>query len=156
MSIGSYKEKKWKSHAKSRTSACALNYRDYIGGSKSQKYKEFKKLSIFIILKQKIPVETAEFIAKTQSHMICEVKFSQFHKPNLRCNRYLITECNLIYCTVRTFRKQWVSDVHTKMFLMTTIQKSKKTVWCWKVIPFNHVWLILKARSSLLLEVNVE
>ena len=48
-------------------------------------------------------METAKFIAKTQSHMIETVKtnFQSYYKPNLLCNACLISECNqphLLYC----------------------------------------------------------
>ena len=48
-------------------------------------------------------METAKFIAKTQSHMIETVKtnYPGFYKPNLICNACLISECNqphLLYC----------------------------------------------------------
>ena len=48
-------------------------------------------------------METAKFIAKTQSHMIETVKtnYPGFYKPNLIYNACLTSECNqphLLYC----------------------------------------------------------
>lgn len=52
---------------------------------------------------ENIPIETAKFIAKVQSHMVETVKnnFKEFYKPNLLCNSCFISECNqshLLYC----------------------------------------------------------
>ena len=48
-------------------------------------------------------VETAKFIAKTQSHMIESIKtnFQGYYKPNLICDSCSTSECNqshLLYC----------------------------------------------------------
>ena len=69
-----YKEERWKSFVISRTSACALSYLNYIGGSKSHKYKDLKLSNYLSSKNENIPLETAKFITKTQSHMIETVK----------------------------------------------------------------------------------
>ena len=101
--IGSFKEESWKSLVKSKTTSFPLKYLNSIVGSKSQRYQELK-LSLYLSSQnENIPVETAKFIAKTQSHMIETVKtnFQSYYKPNLLCNACLISECNqphLLYC----------------------------------------------------------
>ena len=65
--------------------------------------KELKISPYLSSQNENIPVETAQFIAKTQAHMIETVKsnFQGFHKPNLTCNLCLTSECNqphLLYC----------------------------------------------------------
>ena len=53
---------------------------------------------------ENVPIVTAKFIAKLQSHMVETVKanFSQHYKPNMLCNLCFLSECNqsqLLNCT---------------------------------------------------------
>ena len=88
---------------KSKSTACALKFLNSIVGSKSHKYQELKISNYLSSQCENISVETAKFIAKTQSHMIETVKsnFPGFYKPNLLCNICSISEWNqshLLYC----------------------------------------------------------
>ena len=72
--IGLIKEENWKSLVKSKSTVCALKYLNSTSCSKSKKFQEFT-ISYFLSSHcENIPVETAKFIAKTQSHMIENIK----------------------------------------------------------------------------------
>ena len=95
LEIGLIKEENWKSLVKSKSTVCALKFLNSTVASKSKKYLELK-ISYFLSSNcENIPVETAKFIAKTQSHMIETIKtnFQVYYKPNLICNAGLISEC---------------------------------------------------------------
>ena len=101
--IGAFKEESWKSLVKSKITAFVPKYLNFIVGSKSQKYHKLKLSKYLSSQNENIPVETAKFIAKTQSHMIEIVKtnFQSYYKSNLFCKACLISESNqpnLLYC----------------------------------------------------------
>ena len=74
LEIGLIKEENWKSLVKSKSTVCALKFLNSTVASKSKKYLELK-ISYFLSSNcENIPVETAKFIAKTQSHMIENIK----------------------------------------------------------------------------------
>ena len=81
---------------KSKATVFALKYLNSIVGSKSKKYQELKISYFLSAHSEYIPVETAKFIAKAQSHMIENIKtnFQGYYKPNLICDTCLISECN--------------------------------------------------------------
>ena len=89
-----FKEESWKSLVKLKIAAIAPKYVNFIVGSKSQKYQKLKLYKYLSYQNENIPVETAKFIAKTQSHMMETVKtnFQRYYKSNLFCNACLISE----------------------------------------------------------------
>ena len=89
---------------KTKTTDIALKYLNSITGSKSRKYQELRMSNYLCSQNEYVPVETAKFIAKIQSHMVETVKynFQEYYKPNLLCNLCFLSECNqshLLYCS---------------------------------------------------------
>ena len=102
--ISLIKEENWKLLIKTRAIECSLKFLNSITGSKSRKYQDLKMSNYLSSQIENVPIETAKFIAKTQTHMIETVKtnFKEYYKPNLTCNLCLLNECNqshLLYCT---------------------------------------------------------
>ena len=96
------KEDKWKELIKNKTTENALIYLNSDIGSKSKNYKELK-MSSFLSSQSEVPIETAKFIAKIQTHMVETVRmnFEGFYKPNLICKSCKISQCSqshLLYC----------------------------------------------------------
>ena len=88
---------------KSKITAFAPRYLNFIVGGKSQKYQKLKLSKYLSSQNENIPVEISKFIAKTQSLLIETVKthFQSYYKSNLFFNACLISECdqpNLLYC----------------------------------------------------------
>ena len=85
----------WKKRVKLKTIQIALNYLNSNIERKSREYSELK-MSPYLCPNDEVPVTIAQFIAKTQSHMIENVKinFQQEHKPNFICNSCKKHECN--------------------------------------------------------------
>ena len=67
------KKETWKSMIRSKAIENALKYLNSTRGSKSQAYKELK-MSNFLTSHSEVPIETAKFIAKIQSHMVESIK----------------------------------------------------------------------------------
>ena len=69
---------------KRKTIESALRYLNLNVGSKSQEYQQLKMSNYLSSQNEDMPVETAKFIAKAQSHMIENVKtnFPEYNKPN--------------------------------------------------------------------------
>ena len=90
------KEDSWKSLVKSKSTHYALKYLNSITGSKSRKYSELRMSGYLTSEYEDVPLETAKFILKIQSHMVETVKynFQNYYKPNLLCNLCLLSECN--------------------------------------------------------------
>ena len=60
-------------------------------------------MSSFLSSQSEVPIETAKFIAKIQTHMVETVRmnFEGFYKPNLICKSCKISQCSqshLLYC----------------------------------------------------------
>ena len=89
------KEETWKSIIKSKATENALYFLNSTIGSKSQSYKELK-LSHFLSSQSEVPIETAKFIAKVQTHMVENIKmnFQGNFKPNFLCNSCKISQCD--------------------------------------------------------------
>ena len=83
----------WKQQVKKKSLELALNFLNTTQGSKSRQYCELKMAPYLCPSEEEIPILTAKFIAKTQTHMIEYVKsnFKDFYKPNLMCNQCLST-----------------------------------------------------------------
>ena len=115
--ISLIREESWKSVVKTKTPEIALKYLNSITGSKSRKYEVLKMSNYLTSQNEYIPIETAKFIVKIQSHMVETVKinFQAFYKPNLLyCSKLIgsteiityipVTECHFIlylYLSVR-------------------------------------------------------
>ena len=97
------KEETLKSMIKSKATENASLFLNSSIGSKSQAYKELK-LSFYLSSQSEVPIETAKFIAKVQSHMIESIKknFQSHYKPDFVCNSCKISQCDqshLLYCS---------------------------------------------------------
>ena len=93
--IRSMPEAKWKEHIKKKSINSALMYLNSNQGSKSRQYSELRMAPYLCPSKQYLNIKTASFIAKTQTHMIENIKcnFKKNYEPNLICNSCLISEC---------------------------------------------------------------
>ena len=102
--IRNYSIEQWKQLIKNKATENALIYLNTNIGSKSRNYKKLK-MSYFLCPNfEEIPIETAKFIAKVQSHMVENVKtnFPGKYEPNFLCQSCKLTECNqshLLYCS---------------------------------------------------------
>ena len=85
----------WKEEVKRITIKIALDYLNSNVGSKSRKYSKLE-MSPYLCPNDQMPIETAKFLAKAQSHMIENIKmnYQQEYKPNLVCNACKKSECN--------------------------------------------------------------
>ena len=100
---------------KAKATENALLFLNSSIGSKSQAYKELK-LSFYLSSQSEVPIETAKFIAKVQSHMIESIKmnFQSHYKPNLVCNSCKISQCDqshLLYCSKLIGSNQLISYI---------------------------------------------
>ena len=100
--LGLIKKETWKEFIKLKGNENAIKYLNSKIGTKSHKYKELK-ISNFLSSQSEVPIETAKFIAKIQTHMVENVKmnFQGNYQPNFVCNSCHISECNqfhLLYC----------------------------------------------------------
>ena len=92
----------WKKTIKEKTTNIAISYLNNIVGTKSRTYKKLE-MSPYLGQNDKMPIETAKFVAKAQSHKIESIKmnFKHEYKENLICNSCENSECNqahLMYC----------------------------------------------------------
>ena len=69
-------------------------YLNSFTGSKSRKYQEFRMSNYLSSQNKYVPVETAKFIAKIQSHIVETVKnnFQEYYNSNLVCSLCLLSE----------------------------------------------------------------
>ena len=101
--ICSYPIENWKQSIKLKTTQNALTYLNSKVGTKSHKYEKLQMSNFLLPNEEEIPIETAKFIAKIQTHMIETVKsnFPGEYKNDTLCNSCKSSECNqphLIYC----------------------------------------------------------
>ena len=101
--IRSMPEATWKQHIRDKSISISLESLNSNQGSKSRQYSELKMASYLCPNEEFMNVNTACFIAKTQTFMIENVKcnFKEKYRPNLICNSCMTSECNqehLLYC----------------------------------------------------------
>lgn len=102
--IKMFKEEAWKTFVKEKSISYTINYLNSKVGSKSRTYTELKMSKFLSSHNEDTPIETAQFIAKVQTHMIETVKinFKEAYKPNFVCKSCNLVECNqshLLYCS---------------------------------------------------------
>ena len=94
--IGRIPKELCKSCIKKKSLKLALKFSNTNQGSKSTMKKELKMSPYLSANNEGISLNTAFFIAKTQTHMIENIKgnFKEYYKPNLSCNSCNKSECD--------------------------------------------------------------
>ena len=106
----------WKCNIKKKSVDLALDFLNTDQGSKSQQKSELKMSPYLSCHNEGISLEKACFIAKTQTHMIENIKnnFKELYKPNLLCNSCKISECDqkhLLECSALIGKNEIVSYI---------------------------------------------
>ena len=156
--IGLLKEENWKSLVKSQSTVCALKYLNSIVGSKSKKYQELKISYFLSSHSENIPVETAKFIAKTQSHMIETIKtnFQVYYKPNLICNACSSSECHqshLLNCQKLIGSNELVTYLPNYEDIFDERNPEEKTIRSQQVTVYDHVHLLAVCCCTLAMDI---
>ena len=83
-----FKEDSWKSLIKHKSIEYILKYLNSKVGTKSKHYEKLKISNFLSSHSEETPIETAQFIAKVQSHMVETVRtnFKERYNPDLSAN----------------------------------------------------------------------